>query len=59
VVAEGTPEEVAVARGSHTGRHLGRVLRAVAARDAGEGRPARRAAQSPAARASSIATIPT
>jgi excinuclease ABC subunit A len=59
VVAEGTPEEVAAARGSHTGRHLGRVLRAVAARDAGEGRPARRAAQSPAARASSIATIPT
>ncbi len=53
LVAEGTPEEVAAARASHTGRHLGPVLRRAAPRGA------RVAPQSPATRASSIATMPT
>jgi excinuclease ABC subunit A len=41
VVAEGTPEEVARARGSHTGRFLGPLLAPPRCRQDGRGRRAR------------------
>ncbi len=59
VVAEGTPEEVAAVRSSHTGRHLVAVLRrGGGGRGRGAGSSPRRARQNPA-RASSSATSPT
>jgi excinuclease ABC subunit A len=63
VVAEGTPEEVAAVKGSHTGRFLGPVLAlGAAANGTGGGRratrPAKAPATAPAKRATAVTPAP-